>query len=127
MGGTTAKACIVDDGLPVLTTEYEFRDGISAPSRFIKGGGYMLTVPAVDLAEVGAGGGSIATVDSGGLLTVGPRSAGADPGPACYGRGNDVPTVTGANMLLRHLTHPAPAGGTLAVDADGPHLTTPRS
>src|SRR3546814_3851142 len=56
MGGTTAKACIVDDGLPVLTTEYEFRDGISAPSRFIKGGGYMLKVPAVDLAEVGAGG-----------------------------------------------------------------------
>src|SRR3546814_5061907 len=99
MGGTTAKACIVDDGLPVLTTEYEFRDGISAPSRFIKGGGYMLKVPAVDLAEVGAGGGSIATVDSGGLLTVGPRSAGADPGPACYGRGNDVPTVTDANMV----------------------------
>src|SRR3546814_20691247 len=71
--------------------------------RSIKGGGYMLKVPAVDLAEVGAGGGSIATVDSGGLLTVGPRSAGADPGPACYGRGNDVPTVTDAHIVLRHL------------------------
>src|SRR3546814_14261835 len=81
----------------------------------------MLKVPAVDLAEVGAGGGSIATVDSGGLLTVGPRSAGADPGPACYGRGNDVPTGTDANMVLGHLNPSALAGGTLAVDAERSH------
>src|SRR3546814_15771681 len=126
MGGTTAKACIVDDGLPVLTTEYEFRDGISAPSRFIKGGGYMLKVPAVDLAEVGAGGGSIATVDSGGLLTVGPRSAAADPGPTCYGRGNHVPTVTPAYMVPGH-PNPAPlAGGTLAVGAERSHTAVER-
>lgn len=117
MGGTTAKACIVENGLPMLTTEYEFRDGISAPSRFIKGGGYMLKVPAVDLAEVGAGGGSIAAVDSGGLLVVGPESAGADPGPACYERGNDLPTVTDANMVLGYLNPKALAGGTLPVNA----------
>src|SRR3546814_10872249 len=86
----------------------------------------MLKVPAVDLAEVGAGGGSIATVDSGGLLTVGPRSAGADPGPACYGRGNDVPTVTDANMVLGHLNPSALAGGTLAVDAERSHRAVER-
>lgn len=117
MGGTTAKACIVENALPMLTTEYEFRDGISAPSRFIKGGGYMLKVPAVDLAEVGAGGGSIAAVDSGGLLVVGPESAGADPGPACYARGNDLPTVTDANMVLGYLNPKALAGGSLPVEA----------
>ena len=87
MGGTTAKASIIEGGEPILTSEYEFRDGISTPSRFIKGGGYMLKVPAIDIAEVGAGGGSIAWIDDGGLLQVGPVSAGADPGPACYGRG----------------------------------------
>src|SRR3546814_16315250 len=86
----------------------------------------MLKVPAVDLAEVGAGGGSIATVDSGGLLTVGPRSAGADPGPASYGRGNDVPTVTDANLVPGHLNPSALAGGTLAVDAERPHPAVDR-
>ena len=87
MGGTTAKASIVEGGVPTLITEYEFRDGITAPSRFIKGGGYMLKVPAIDIAEVGAGGGSLAAIDAGGLLSVGPASAAARPGPACYGRG----------------------------------------
>lgn len=116
MGGTTAKASIILDGEPSLTTEYEFREGISAPSRFIKGGGYVLKVPAIDIAEVGAGGGSLATIDAGGLLCVGPASAGSDPGPACYGHGNDKPTVTDANMVLGYLNPEALAGGSLKVD-----------
>jgi N-methylhydantoinase A len=116
MGGTTAKASIIDDGVPALTTEYEFREGMSSPSRFIKGGGYLLKVPSIDIAEVGSGGGSLAAVDQGGLLLVGPESAGADPGPACYGRGNDRPTVTDANLLLGFLNPGGLAGGALAVD-----------
>jgi N-methylhydantoinase A len=116
MGGTTAKASIILDGVPSLTTEYEFRDGISAPSRFIKGGGYVLKVPAIDIAEVGAGGGSLAWIDAGGLLCVGPESAGAHPGPACYGLGNAKPTVTDANMALGYLNDRALAGGSLNVD-----------
>ncbi|BBK29877.1 N-methylhydantoinase A [Stella humosa] len=116
MGGTTAKASIIEGGMPSLVTEYEFRDGISSPSRFTKGGGYMLKVPAIDIAEVGSGGGSIARIDAGGLLVVGPESAGGDPGPACYGRGNARPTVTDANMALGLLNPHALAGGSLAVD-----------
>ena len=118
MGGTTAKASIVEGGLPALVTEYEFRDGISSPSRFIKGGGYMLKVPAIDIAEVGAGGGSLAGLDAGGLLTVGPASAGADPGPACYGLGTRRPTVTDANVCLGYLNPAALAGGSLTIRRD---------
>ncbi|MBS7789474.1 hydantoinase/oxoprolinase family protein [Roseococcus sp. SDR] len=117
MGGTTAKAAIIEGGQPSLVTEYEFRDGISTPSRFVKGAGYMLKVPAIDIAEVGSGGGSIARIDAGGLLVVGPQSAGGDPGPACYGRGNAEPTVTDANMVLGYLNPTALAGGSLRVDA----------
>lgn len=116
MGGTTAKAVIVEDGMPSMTSEYEFRDGISTSSRFIKAGGYMLKVPAIDIAEVGAGGGSLAGIDAGGLLRVGPESAGADPGPACYRRGNDRPTVTDANVALGLYNPTALAGGRLAID-----------
>ncbi|UPY38741.1 hydantoinase/oxoprolinase family protein [Sediminicoccus sp. KRV36] len=118
MGGTTAKAAIIEGGQPSLVTEYEFRDGISTPSRFVKGAGYMLKVPAIDIAEVGSGGGSIARIDAGGLLVVGPQSAGGDPGPACYGRGNAEPTVTDANMVLGYLNPTALAGGSLRVDAE---------
>jgi N-methylhydantoinase A len=117
MGGTTAKAAIIQGGEPQVVTEYEFRDGISTPSRFVKGAGYMLKVPAIDIAEVGSGGGSIARIDAGGLLVVGPESAGGDPGPACYGRGTQQPTVTDANMVLGFLNPHALAGGSLAVDA----------
>lgn len=116
MGGTTAKAVIVENGRPSMTSEYEFRDGMSTSSRFIKAGGYMLKVPAIDLAEVGAGGGSLASVDAGGLLKVGPESAGADPGPACYGLGNPRPTVTDANVMLGFINPQALAGGRLAID-----------
>jgi N-methylhydantoinase A len=117
MGGTTAKAAIVEGGEPQIVTEYEFRDGISTPSRFVKGAGYMLKVPSIDIAEVGSGGGSIARIDAGGLLVVGPESAGGDPGPACYGRGTQQPTVTDANMVLGFLNPHALAGGSLRVDA----------
>jgi N-methylhydantoinase A len=116
MGGTTAKAVIIEDGRPTMTSEYEFRDGISTSSRFIKAGGYMLKVPAIDIAEVGAGGGSLAAIDKGGLLVVGPQSAGAMPGPACYGLGNDRPTVTDANVVLGFINPHSLAGGKLAID-----------
>lgn len=116
MGGTTAKASLVEAGQPTLTTEYEFREGISTPSRFIKAGGYMLKVPAIDIAEVGAGAGSIASINSGGLLQVGPESAGADPGPACYGLGGERPTVADANVVLGYLNPHALAGGSMPVD-----------
>jgi len=116
MGGTTAKAVIIEDGRPGMTSEYEFRDGISTSSRFVKAGGYMLKVPAIDIAEVGAGGGSLASIDEGSLLKVGPASAGAVPGPACYGLGNDRPTVTDANVVLGLINPRALAGGRLAID-----------
>jgi N-methylhydantoinase A len=117
MGGTTAKAAIVEGGEPQIVTEYEVRDGISTPSRFVKGAGYMLKVPAIDIAEVGSGGGSIARIDAGGLLVVGPESAGGFPGPACYGYGTREPTVTDANMVLGYLNPHALAGGSLPVNA----------
>src|SRR5262249_53380303 len=118
MGGTTAKAALVSGGEPAVVGEYEFRDGISSPSRFIKGGGYALKVPAIDVAEVGAGGGSLARLDVGGLLRVGPESAGAIPGPACYGLGNAEPTVTDANVVLGYIGRAGLAGGRLAIDED---------
>ncbi len=117
MGGTTAKASLVEGGRVSLTTEYEFREGISTSSRFIKAGGYMLKVPAIDIAEVGAGAGSIAWIDDGGLLRVGPESAGAHPGPACYGQGGARPTVTDANVALGFLNPAYLAGGELRIDA----------
>ena len=117
MGGTTAKASIIENGEPTITSEYEFRDGLSTSTRFIKGGGYMLKVPTIDIAEVGAGGGSLAWIDEGGLLQVGPRSAGAVPGPACYALGNDQPTVTDANVVLGILNSASLAGGTMPIDA----------
>lgn len=118
MGGTTAKAALVEDGRLPRTNEYEVRAGISTPSRFIKAGGYLLMVPAVDIAEVGNGAGSIARVDAGGALRVGPESAGAVPGPACYGRGGEQPTITDANVVLGRLNSGALVGGALEIDAD---------
>jgi N-methylhydantoinase A len=121
MGGTTAKASLVEGGRVSLTTEYEFREGISTSSRFIKAGGYMLKVPAVDVAEVGAGAGSIAWIDAGGLLRVGPESAGAVPGPACYALGGERATVTDANVVLGFLNPLHLAGGELRLDARRAH------
>jgi N-methylhydantoinase A len=117
MGGTTASAALIRDGQVSRTNEYEFRGGISIPSRFIKAGGYLMRVPAVDVAEVGSGAGSIARIDDGGLLHVGPVSAGAVPGPACYGTGGDRATVTDANVVLGILP-PVLAAGSLRLDVD---------
>jgi N-methylhydantoinase A len=117
MGGTTASASLVQGGQISRANEYEFRAGISVPARFIKAGGYMMRVPTVDVAEVGSGGGSIAWIDEGGLLHVGPISAGADPGPACYGRGGERPTVSDANVVLGYLPDQL-AGGGLHLDVD---------
>jgi N-methylhydantoinase A len=117
MGGTTASASLIKDERISRTNEYEFRAGISAPSRFIKAGGYLMRVPAIDVAEVGSGAGSIAWIDAGGLLHVGPLSAGAAPGPACYGTGGKQATVTDANVTLGIL--PATlAGGSLQLDVN---------
>lgn len=118
MGGTTASASLIHQGQLARTNEYEFRAGISTPSRFIKAGGYLMRVPTIDVAEVGSGAGSIAWLDAGKLLNVGPVSAGAYPGPACYGLGGDKPTVTDANVALGFLP-PVLAGGTLELDVQG--------
>jgi N-methylhydantoinase A len=111
MGGTTAKASLVEDGRLTQTTEYEVGAGISLSSRLVKGGGHALKLPVIDIAEVGAGGGSIVWIDRGGALRVGPRSAGAQPGPACYDMGGEEPTITDANVVLGYLNASVLAGG----------------
>jgi N-methylhydantoinase A len=116
MGGTTAKASLIEDGKVNGTDEYEVGGGISLNSKLVKGGGYALKLPVIDVSEVGAGGGSIVRVDAGGALKVGPQSAGAMPGPACYGAGGDDPTVTDANVLLGYLNQQALAGGAVKID-----------
>jgi len=117
MGGTTAKASIVEDGEVNRATEYEVGAGIVYGSRLLSGGGYVLRVPAIDLAEVGAGGGSLVWLDAGGSLQVGPRSAGALPGPLCYDLGGTEPTVTDANLILGYLNPTQLAGGAVKLNA----------
>ena len=117
MGGTTAKAAVIEKGRHVSTDEYEVGGGISLSSRLVKGGGYALKLPVVDVSEVGAGGGSIIWRDGAGHLKVGPHSAGSVPGPACYGRGGRLPTVTDANVVLGYLSPISIAGGTVPIDA----------
>jgi N-methylhydantoinase A len=102
MGGTTAKASAVVAGEPAVVSEYEVGGRVHM-GRLVKGSGYPVRYPYIDLAEVSAGGGTIAWVDAGGALRVGPMSAGADPGPACYGRGGVEPTITDANYVLGRL------------------------
>ena len=87
MGGTTAKAAMIENGEPARTTEYEVGSGINLSSKLVKGGGYPIKLPFIDVSEIGAGGGSIVSLDAAGNLSVGPRSAGAVPGPVCYGGG----------------------------------------
>jgi N-methylhydantoinase A len=117
MGGTTAKAALVLDGAVPLAAEAEIGAGVTAATRLNRGGGYALSLPAVDLVEVGAGGGSLLWLDAGGALQVGPESAGAAPGPACYGRGGTAPTLTDANVVLGYLNPIALAGGAVPLDA----------
>ena len=116
MGGTTAKTALVEDGEPHFTAEFEVASAMSAGSRLRSGGGYALSVPFIDLAEVGAGGGSIVWIDSAGAPKVGPSSAGALPGPVCYGKGGDEPTVTDANLLLGYLNPEGLLDGAVKLD-----------
>jgi len=113
MGGTTAKSCLIANGEPELTNTFE----VARIYRFKKGSGFPVSVPSVDLVEIGAGGGSQARIDDLGLLKVGPESAGADPGPACYGRGGTKPAVTDADLELGLLDASFFLGGDMALDA----------
>jgi N-methylhydantoinase A len=113
MGGTTAKICLIDDHQPQTARSFE----VARIGRFKKGSGLPLRIPVIEMVEIGAGGGSIAHVDALGRITVGPESAGADPGPACYGRQGTQPTVTDANLLLGRYDGARFAGGRLQLHA----------
>lgn len=112
MGGTTAKICLIDDGKPQTSRSFE----VARVGRFKKGSGIPLRIPVIEMVEIGAGGGSLAQVDTMGRITVGPESAGADPGPACYGRGGTSPAVTDANLSLGRYDPARFAGGSIALN-----------
>jgi N-methylhydantoinase A len=119
MGGTTAKASIIESGQLQRAAEFEVAGGLNVGNRLNTGAGYKLRVPAIDVAEVGAGGGSLVSIDAGGALHVGPESASAAPGPVCYALGGTQPTLTDANLLLGYLNPAALLGGTLPIDYAG--------
>jgi N-methylhydantoinase A len=112
MGGTTAKVCLIDDAQPLTSRTFE----VARAYRFLKGSGLPIRIPAIEMVEIGAGGGSIARVDPMGRITVGPDSAGADPGPACYGLGGDAATVTDADVALGRIDAGTFTGGEVALD-----------
>ena len=112
MGGTTAKICLIDDFRPQTARTFE----VARVGRFRRGSGLPLRIPVIEMVEIGAGGGSLAHVDALGRIAVGPESAGADPGPACYGRGGDKPAVTDANLVLGRYDPSRFAGGTMRLD-----------
>ena len=118
MGGTTAKASLVEGGRVSYSAQYEVGASLSTGSRLVGGGGELIRAPTIDIAEVGAGGGSVAYVDTAGGLRVGPRSAGARPGPACYRRGGSEPTLTDANVVLGYIRPGPLADGDVVVDAE---------
>ncbi len=118
MGGTTAKASLVEAGRVSYSAEYEVGASLSSGSRLVGGGGELIRAPTIDIAEVGAGGGSVAYVDTAGGLRVGPRSAGARPGPACYRRGGEEPTLTDANVVLGYIRPGPLADGDVVVEAE---------
>ena len=118
MGGTTAKAGLVQNGTPRISKDYEVGAVAQSGAGMGRGAGYPIRTPVIDLVEIGAGGGSIAWVDPGGILRVGPHSAGADPGPACYGLGGTEPTITDANLLLGRLNPDYFLGGEIELDVD---------
>ena len=117
MGGTTAKASIVERGEITRAQEYAVGAGMMIGSRLLTGAGYALKIPAIDFAEVGAGGGSHVWIDAGGAC-IGPMSAGAMPGPVCYDQGGEVPTVTDANLILGYLNSLYLVGGALKLNAE---------
>jgi N-methylhydantoinase A len=114
MGGTTAKICLIDGGEPAHSRTFE----VARQYRFLKGSGLPLRIPVIEMVEIGAGGGSIAVVDALGRLAVGPESAGAEPGPACYDRGGEAATVTDADVALGRIDPARFAGGTIALAPD---------
>jgi N-methylhydantoinase A len=114
MGGTTAKVCLIEDGRPLRTSQLE----VDRIYRFKKGSGLPIKIPVIEMIEIGAGGGSIARIDSLGLLQVGPESSGADPGPACYGAGGTAPTVTDADLVLGYLDPQFFLGGLMRLDLE---------
>ena len=118
MGGTTAKVGLIQDGTPRITKDYEVGATAKSSGGTTRGEGYPIRTPVIDLVEIGAGGGSIAWVDSGGVLRVGPHSAGADPGPVCYGRGGAEPTITDANLVLGRLNPRFFLGGEIGLDEE---------
>lgn len=118
MGGTTAKASLVERGEVTRSLEYSVGSGIMIGSRLLTGAGYQLKVPAIDLAEVGAGGGSVVWLDPAGSMQIGPQSAGAHPGPVCYDLGGEEPTVTDANVILGYINPEHLVGGALKLNAE---------
>jgi N-methylhydantoinase A len=118
IGGTTAKAALVDGGVPALADEFEVGAAAMPGTTSGRGRGYPVKMAVISLVEIGAGGGSIAALDPGGALQVGPTSAGADPGPACYGLGGDRPTITDANLVLGRLNPDYFLGGRLPIHPD---------
>jgi len=117
MGGTTAKASLIENGELSRALEYSVGGGVMIGSRLLSGAGYTLKVPAIDLAEVGAGGGSVIWIDTGGALQIGPHSAGASPGPVCYDLGGTEPTLTDANVVLGYINPDHLVGGALKLNA----------
>lgn len=118
MGGTTAKAAMIENGEVNRCKDFQVGGGIMIGSRLMTGAGYLIKVPAVDLAEVGAGGGSVVWVDAGGSMRIGPRSAGAVPGPLCYDIGGEDPTVTDANLILGYINPEFLVGGSVKLNAE---------
>jgi N-methylhydantoinase A len=118
MGGTTAKVGLIQNGTPKVTKDYEVGAAAQAGIGSHRGSGYPIRAPVIDLVEIGAGGGSIAWVDSGRILRVGPQSAGAEPGPVCYGQGGVEPTITDANLVLGRLNPNHFLGGELRLDVE---------
>ena len=114
MGGTTAKICLIGDYTPQAAREFE----VDRQARFMKGSGFPLRIPVIEMVEIGAGGGSIARVDAMGRIAIGPDSAGADPGPAAYGQGGKAPTITDADVALGRIDPRRFAGGKIALDVD---------
>jgi N-methylhydantoinase A len=115
MGGTTAKICLIDKAQPQTARSFE----VARIYRFLKGSGLPLRIPVIEMVEIGAGGGSIASVDALKRIAVGPHSAGSEPGPVCYGRGGTEPTVTDADLILGRIDPATFSGGKMALDADG--------
>ena len=117
MGGTTAKAALIENGRVSKTNEYEVGAGINLSSRLVKGGGYPIKLPVIDACEIGAGGGSVIKIDDRGRVRVGPESVGAEPGPVCYGRGGSEPALTDALVILGYINSKHLLGGGVALDA----------